>query len=104
MPINIEIINSNVEVGSLYDFYNKYGNEVFTVIESSAYFESYKHVLTKLKQIDEWDQLPMQRYFVNSQFKHHIPVYMQEILYNHEHELLETIKYSGLDKSQIEAL
>ena len=29
---------------------------------------------------------------------------MQEILENHEHKLLETIKYSELDKSQVEAL
>lgn len=104
VPINIEIIKSNVEVGSLYDFYSNYGNELFTVIESSAYFESYKHVLTKLKQIDEWDMLPMERYFVNSEFESHTPEYMQEILYDHEKELLQCISDSELDESQVDAL
>ena len=104
VPINIEIIKSNVEVGSLYNFYSNFGNESFTVIESSAYFESYKHVLTKLKQIDDWDQLPMERYFVNSEYEARTPAYMLDILQDHESEILQLIDDSKLDESQVYAL
>ena len=35
------------------------------MIESAAYFESYKHVLRQLQEMDTWPQIPMQQYFVH---------------------------------------
>ena len=37
------------------------------MIESTAYFESYKHVLYKLKEMDKWDDLPLGKYLIGEQ-------------------------------------
>ena len=37
------------------------------MIESTAYFESYKHVLQKLKDMDKWDDLPFKKYLIGEQ-------------------------------------
>ena len=35
------------------------------MMESSAYFEAYRHVLRQLQIMDDWDRLPMERYLVH---------------------------------------
>jgi hypothetical protein len=60
VPINIEIVKTNVGEMDIIDIINKYGNEQFHMIESSAYFESYVHVLRSLQTMNTWDILPFE--------------------------------------------
>eukprot|EP00347_Sterkiella_histriomuscorum_P021254 403334658 len=49
------------------DFYLKNKGSQFKMIESTAYFESYKHVLQKLKDMDKWEDLPFKKYLIGDQ-------------------------------------
>ena len=48
--------------------------ETYTMVESNAYFESYRHVLEGLKNIN--DQLPFQRYIVECEPEVNPPQYL----------------------------
>ena len=52
------------------------------MIESAAYFESYRHVLRQLQEMDNWPQIPMQEYFVHGKAAQAIkqPEYLKEML------------------------
>jgi hypothetical protein len=43
----------------------RYQKCTFMMMESAAYFESYRHVLRQLQIMDDWDKLPMERYLVH---------------------------------------
>jgi hypothetical protein len=45
VPVNVEIVNSNSTAQTSSDIVLGYSSYEFTMIESSAYFEAYKHVL-----------------------------------------------------------
>ena len=64
VAINIEIIKSTVDLGSMHEIISHFAYESFQMIESSAYFESYLHVLNKLKLMDTWPEMPLSRYYV----------------------------------------
>jgi hypothetical protein len=49
------------------------------MIESEAYFESYLHVLRKIKYMAQWESLPLSSYYINGDTQSKIPEYMQEI-------------------------
>ncbi|XP_042904468.1 NFX1-type zinc finger-containing protein 1 [Parasteatoda tepidariorum] len=49
----------------------------FTVIETTAYFEAYRHNLKALSELDE-EKLPMQRYIVNVEKEVSKPAYLNE--------------------------
>jgi len=37
------------------------------MIESTAYFESYYHVLKKIKEMDKWRDVPLTKYLIGTQ-------------------------------------
>jgi hypothetical protein len=45
VSINLEIIKTNAPYNVISDIFTHYSSQEFIMIESSAYFESYKHVL-----------------------------------------------------------
>ena len=57
IPIKIENFADVNE--SIADFFMKNLNKRFAMIESSAYFESYKHVLKKLQVMNSWIEMPL---------------------------------------------
>ena len=57
----LEVKFVNLKTEQIYDFVRR--NERFVMIESPAYFESYRHVLEALKTI-QTEELPFQRYIV----------------------------------------
>lgn len=67
VPINIEIVKNNVGELSILQFIHDYSTANFQMIESSAYFESYIHVLKSLKKMDTWDRLPFHELIVNGE-------------------------------------
>ena len=66
VPVNVEILKqSDYQDFDSHDFMNKCSGEVFDMIESSAYFESYRHVLLQLQSMDTWEEFPMQQFLVH---------------------------------------
>jgi hypothetical protein len=70
ISVNIEILKSTEEDGlggsaELENLFMRYQKSSFMMMESSAYFESYRHVLRQLQIMDTWHKLPMERYLVN---------------------------------------
>lgn len=47
--INIDEVNP-----SIINYYDNNRTRAFKMIESTAYFESYKHVLSKLQEMSAW--------------------------------------------------
>lgn len=46
------------------------------MIESTAYFEAYKHVLRQLQEMDTWPAIPFERYFVKGKSDIQTPRYI----------------------------
>ncbi|XP_068170628.1 NFX1-type zinc finger-containing protein 1 isoform X2 [Antennarius striatus] len=97
-------------------------DQVFVMVESTAYFEAYRYVLDGLKELNE-DNLPFQRYIVKCKTDVEPPAYLQiqdiydlrsiaPLQYQQDllpfHSLKETAwpkkEKLGLDKSQMGAL
>ena len=60
----------------------------FQMVESSAYFEAYKHVLKKLQDMDSWVNMPLSDYYVYGKSDLKIPAYVQDILAYRKPELV----------------
>ena len=58
VPINIEILKSNTSAQTSQEIVLGYASEEFMMIESTAYFEAYKHVLKQLQEMDRWPRIP----------------------------------------------
>ena len=66
VPVNIEILKqSDYQAFVSLDFITAFSGQVFDMIESSAYFESYRHVLLQLQEMDTWEEFPMQEFLVH---------------------------------------
>lgn len=50
---------------SIVDYLHNYSTANFQMIESSAYFESYIHVLKSMQRMDKWKELPFKQIIVN---------------------------------------
>ncbi|CDW88188.1 UNKNOWN [Stylonychia lemnae] len=92
------------------DFYLQHKENQLKIIESTAYFESYNHVLKKLKLIDKWENLPFADY-LTGQIKKDIqqPIIFQQLQdQNKRVKFLEAITKSiqkaNFDKNQAAAL
>eukprot|EP00347_Sterkiella_histriomuscorum_P006278 403353380 len=59
--------NYKKKQNTVLDFYLKNKGLQFKMIESTAYFESYKHVLQKIKDMDKWEDLPLRKYLIGEQ-------------------------------------
>jgi hypothetical protein len=86
-------------VDSLTDFFVNYKYSSFDMIESDAYFQSYIHVLRKIKDMATWDKLPLGSYYINADTQSKISPYMQEILRDKAPLLQNEILKLGLDAS-----
>ncbi len=67
IDVQVELMRSEALCGevvnpSIIDYYDSNRTKTFKMIESTAYFESYKHVLQKLQEMSEWESFPMQEY------------------------------------------
>lgn len=62
---DIEILKTNVpDMESMVNFFLKFRYIPLIMIESAAYFESYIHVLNKIKKMDKWENgLPLGKYY-----------------------------------------
>eukprot|EP00347_Sterkiella_histriomuscorum_P016766 403351933 len=60
---NFGLINEN----SALIFFAKQKNIQFKMVESTAYFEAYSHVLRKLKEMDDWQTIPMAKYLLGQE-------------------------------------
>jgi hypothetical protein len=59
VELNIEIIKNNVDIEEMsLTLYQEFKINSFDMIESTAYFESYVHVLKKIKLMDQWYKIP----------------------------------------------
>ena len=68
------------------------------MIESSAYFESYKHVLVQLKNMDYWTDFPMEEILVHGNSKAiQQPEYLQNLFKENEQDLTDYIGQMSLD-------
>lgn len=79
VPINIEVLKTNCTAETAQEIVNGFPLEEFLMIESTAYFEAYKHVLRQLQSMDTWPQLPFNEYFVHGAQETKRPKYMQDI-------------------------
>ena len=52
------------------------GKPIYTMGESSAYFEAYRHVLQALLNIRDEKDMPFPRYFVQCQSPIRLPAYL----------------------------
>ncbi|CDW71409.1 UNKNOWN [Stylonychia lemnae] len=70
----------NEKESPVLDFYLQHKENQLKIIESTAYFESYNHVLKKLKQIDKWENVPFADY-LTGQIKKDIkpPIIFQQL-------------------------
>ena len=49
------------------------------MIESTAYFESYHHVLKKLQEMGDWEDFPLQQYITGEEKEiRYEPLYYEE--------------------------
>ncbi|CDW78789.1 nfx1-type zinc finger-containing protein 1-like [Stylonychia lemnae] len=81
------------------------------MIESTAYFESYSHVLRKIKSMDKWQILPMQQYLTGIQKQNiKLPKVFQDLLVdkkkrdNFINTIAMSINQPNFDENQREAL
>ncbi|CDW90094.1 UNKNOWN [Stylonychia lemnae] len=79
------------------------------MIESTAYFESYYHVLKKIKQMDKWDYVPFEEYLTghNKDFIRLPAIYeeleeYQQVQFNQK--IVEGINTAKLDNNQAKAM
>lgn len=83
VDINIQLMRfgSKKEGLELLVFYfaQNYLTSEFQIIESSAYFESYYHVLKSLQERDYWDTIPFARNIINGSSQVAAPRYSQAI-------------------------
>jgi hypothetical protein len=96
--------------------------EVYTMVESTAYFEAYRHILNKLKEISHLcDEIPFKSYIIGCKLAdipapsyslHHklLRFDLTDVLSVRSHVVLQdqaswpTAKETSLDRSQLEAL
>ena len=75
------------------------------MIESSAYFESYRHVLKQLQAMDTWPLLPMQNYLVHGRSENiNQPQYITDMLREKKQEVDLMIEGMNLDPTQRKSL
>ncbi|KAJ8042130.1 NFX1-type zinc finger-containing protein 1 [Holothuria leucospilota] len=58
------------------DFLSTLFSDTFTMVESSAYFEAYRHVLTRLQHINQ-NEFPLERYIVSAEPRIEFPLYLR---------------------------
>ena len=95
-------------------------NDIYTMVESTAYFEAYRHILTKLKDISS-DEIPFKSYIIGcklsdipapsySLHQKHIQFDLQDILgvksrvALHKESSWPSAQVTNLDPSQLDAL
>lgn len=75
------------------------------MIESGAYFEAYRHVLKQLQEMDEWDEIPLERFIVRGDSAQiQMPAYIRQLIIDRGESLNEEVNKMNLDQSQFEAL
>jgi hypothetical protein len=86
VDIRIEIMMNSIELeNEPLVIYNAFKNEVMDMIESTAYFESYVHVLRKIKEMDRWDRIPFENIFaLGDKSAMPKPQYLEEDLWMEE--------------------
>ena len=69
-----------IKPNPLVDFFKRHcGQSNLTMIESTAYFESYYHVLNKLQWMGSWNSMPLSEYFIgNKRDQISLPQYLEE--------------------------
>ncbi|CDW91038.1 UNKNOWN [Stylonychia lemnae] len=100
----------NQKESPVLDFYLQHRDSQLKMIESTAYFESYYHVLKKLKQMDQWDSIPFAEY-LTGQIKEDInePIIFQQFensnkRLNFLEAINQSIKKANFDQNQANAL
>ena len=75
------------------------------MIESTAYFEAYNHVLTKIKGMDQWSSIPFMNEIAKSQHSSiACPPYLKDAPLETMLKIDDEIVKSGLDSSQTKSL
>jgi hypothetical protein len=59
VTVNVQPLKASFGLPSLYELSERYRMNTFSMIESTAYFESYRHVLEQLKIMIKWDEMPL---------------------------------------------
>eukprot|EP00347_Sterkiella_histriomuscorum_P010451 403376237 len=90
------------------DFYVDNKKLSFCMLESTAYFEAYNHILHKLKEMATWDTLPFQKYLLGLQKNIDKPALFDSLDEDQKQKLQKSIKKAiqeaNLDQSQEDAL
>ncbi|TNV87514.1 hypothetical protein FGO68_gene11469 [Halteria grandinella] len=106
VPINIQIIKAvglaegQEAPNSVLDFIALYQSAEFQILESSAYFESYHHVLKQLKEMDSWVSIPFSRNIINGVTITSTPLYNIDLPDNNEPQIESYLNDIQLDPSQ----
>eukprot|EP00347_Sterkiella_histriomuscorum_P007358 403349252 len=99
---------NQIQKNQAIDFYVKYKRYSFNMIESSAYFEAYNHILHKLKEMASWQTLPFEKYLLGFQKIINPPPIWQILDYENslklENSISKCIDISGFDQSQVQAI
>lgn len=60
-------------------YFDSFRTKNFQMIESTAYFESYHHVLKKLQEMGDWEDFPLQQYITGEEKEiRYEPLYYEE--------------------------
>eukprot|EP00347_Sterkiella_histriomuscorum_P002994 403366003 len=97
-----------IQVNQAIDFYVNNKNLSFQMIESSAYFEAYNHILHKLKEMASWNTLPFEKYLLGLQKNIDSPPLWDSLSQQQRAQLQNSIRNAildaKLDQSQVKAI
>ncbi|CDW82430.1 UNKNOWN [Stylonychia lemnae] len=104
-------VNENIgQQATLLEYFIHHRKLKLKMLESQAYFESYRHVLKKIKEIDRWEKIPFDKYFVGLERTviDRPPMYQlfeqSNILQNVQQFINLEISTKNFDESQLNAI